>query len=117
MQTLTKEQKIAVKLLAIVMIFAGGTLFGTSLTKTPEKVVERVEVEKNREEWRELKAIDDELIKIAVGNSELCAGAFYAISNGDAGTLQAVLAEQKELNQKFDTAAKARSNVTKALGY
>lgn len=117
MKELTAQQKATFKVLAIVFIFVGGTLFGTTLSKTPQKVVERVEVEKNGEAWRELKAIDDEAMKLGKEHSELCAASFYAIESGDSGTLKAINDKTGEVNQRYNIVVEARQRVLKSLGY
>ena len=116
------KKKFAI-ILAIVL-FLGTGMGASSKTTTVvkevpvEKVVEKkVTVEKNGEAWRELKAIDDEGFKLAVTNAELCSAGFYAIANGDLGTIEAVTTSVKKNNDKITTVAQARQRTLKALGY
>ena len=107
-----------------VSIFFGILIGASGDTKTIEKevtvdkIVEvPVEVEKNISEWRELKEIDDKAFQVAISNSELCAAGFYAISQGDADTVQAVADETKKNIQEFDELGGKRKEVLTKLGY
>lgn len=116
----TKQQptnRIAVAIGVIAVIFLGGVMTGTQLTKAPKTEVKTVTVEKNAEAWHELKAIDDEMLKASVKQTQLCSATVYAASAGDSGTLKAVEGDSKENKAKFDIQTEARKNVLKTLGY
>lgn len=110
-------RKAALIIGGIAIIFLVGTYFGTTITKTPEKIVETVEVEKNGDTWRKLKTIDDQALELAVTNSELYSATLYAIVEGDAGTIEAITQQVKANNQEFEQLQKARANVVQELGY
>lgn len=114
---MTEEQKkkLSLKVGALILVLLGGILIGTQFSKAPE--VRTVEVEKNAEAWRELKAIDDEGFKVARTQIELCTGAMYAASQGDTGTLTAIEAQVTEEAGKSGEIVNARQRVLKELGY
>jgi len=113
--TPAQSKKVAVALGMAVMVFLLGTLFGTTLSKEPQ--TKEIEVEKNVSIWRELKEIDDQTFVVAVKSSELSSAAFYAISQGDNGTIQAVTAEAKKNSQEFEKLKIQRKEVLEKLGY
>jgi hypothetical protein len=113
--TPAQSKKVAVALGLSVMIFLVGTLFGITLSKEPQ--TKEVEVEKNVSVWRELKEIDDQTFLVAVKSSELSSAAFYAVSQGDKGTIQAVTAEAKKNSQEFDRLKDKRKEILTKLGY
>lgn len=112
-----QQKQIAIKVGLLFVVLLVGILIGTKITKDPQAIVTTVEVEKNGDTWRELKAIDDEGFKLASKQLELCTGAMYAASNGDLGTLTAIDAEIKKDAGKSSEISKARQNALKILGY
>lgn len=110
-----QSKKVALALGFSVMVFLVGTLFGTTLSKDPE--IKEVEVEKNVLIWRELKEIDDQTFLVAAKSSELSSAAFYAISQGDNGTIQAVTEEAKKNSKVFDDLKNKRKDILTKLGY
>ncbi len=116
-QKITPQQskKVAFALGLAVIVFLLGTLFGTTLSKDPE--VKEVEVEKNAALWQELKEIDDRAFQVAINNSELSAAAFYAVSQGDTGTIEAVTTEVEKNTDEFNVLGEKRKEILKKLGY
>jgi hypothetical protein len=107
-----------------VAFFIGIGFGGAGKTQTIEKEVVKevpvektVEVEKNGDEWRKLKSIDDEGFIVAGEAMQLCSAGYYAISNGDVNTLEAVTAETKTKTTKMLQLGAERQKVLKTLGY
>lgn len=113
--TPTQSKKVAFALGLSIIVFLLGTLFGTTLSKAPQ--IKEVEVEKNLSIWRELKEVDDQTFVIAVKSSELSSAAFYAISQGDSGTIQAVTLEAKKNTEEFNRLKIKRQEILTKLGY
>ena len=110
--------------IGIIIFVLGVGIGGAGKTKTVEKEVVRevpvektVQVEKNSDEWRKLKSIDDEGFTVAGEAMELCSAGYYAISNNDVNTLQAVTNETKKKTTKMLQLATERQKVLKVLGY
>jgi len=119
--SITRRRLLIVVAIALIL---GIGIGGIGKTQTVEKeVIKKVPVEKevkvfkSEDTWRNLKSIDDELLKIAITNTELCSGALYALSNGDTGTITEIEKQVKENRVKFQESTQKRVEEAKKLGY
>lgn len=76
-----------------------------------------VEVEKNGDTWRRLKEIDDQGFIVAGESMELCSAGFYAVSQLDVNTLEAVAKQIPAKNKEIEALSLERNEVLVKLGY
>lgn len=112
-----QQKQIALKIGLLALVLLVGVFIGTKLTKDPQAIVTTVEVEKNGDTWRELKAIDDEGFRLAQTQIELCTGAMYAASQGDTGTLTAIEEQVEKEAGRSAVIVETRRQILNELGY
>lgn len=97
--------------------FSMGVSMDTQEVEVVREVEKIVEVEKNSDTWRELKEVDDKAYMIADEYIQLCSAGFYAVSNLDSGTLEAVVNQIPEKNKQIEQVAAERQELLQKLGY
>jgi len=81
-----------------------------------EVTVEKI-VEKNNDDWKELKTIDDEGFIVAGETMGLCGQGYTAILAGDVNKLEQINEQTNENTAKINSLGTKRQEILKRLGY
>jgi len=104
-------KKIITGLIIIVIFFAG-----VEKEVIKEVTVEKI-VEKNNDDWKELKTIDDEVFTVAGESVVICSQGYEAIFENDAKKLEKLNEQMSEKAARIDSLAVQRQALLKKLGY
>lgn len=72
---------------------------------------------KNESKWKELKAVDDEVIGYAADVSGYCSTILDAVGKGELGTVTEQTKNVTDLTPKIISASEKRADILNELGY
>jgi len=116
------KSKIIKGVIITVIFFAGVGIGNYDDNPVVEKeVIKEVQVEKivekNNDDWKELKTIDDELFVVAGEAVVICSQGYTAIIEGDAKKLEQITEQTKEKTAIINSLGTKRQTILKRLGY
>jgi len=112
-----------IKAIVIIVIFFAGVGIGNSDDNPviEREVIKEVQVEKivekNNDDWRELKTTDDEAFIVAGETMGLCGQGYKAILAGDVNKLEQINEQTNENTAKINSLGAKRQEILKRLGY
>jgi len=112
-----------IKAVIITVIFFAGVGIGNSDDNPviEREVIKEVQVEKivekNNDDWKELKTIDDEGFIVAGETMGLCGQGYKAILAGDVNKLEQINEQTNENTAKINSLGTKRQAILKRLGY
>jgi len=116
------KSKIIKAVIIIVIFFAGVGIGNSDDNPVVEKeVIKEVPVEKivekNNDDWKELKTIDDEGFIVVGETMGLCGQGYKAILAGDVNKLEQINEQTNKNTAKINSLAVKRQVLLKKLGY